>query len=72
MMGFVPASFEIVGYIVFAPMILGVSRVEAAVMGAVAWSGITSRVCAKNGWPDGEEIWNQKSDTTDDLSRGIL
>lgn len=35
MMAFVPASFEIVGYIVFAPMILGVSRVEAAVMGAV-------------------------------------
>lgn len=34
-MAFVPASFEIVGYIVFAPMILGVSRVEAAVMGAV-------------------------------------
>ncbi len=35
MMAFVPASFEIVGYIVFAPIILGVSRVEAAVMGAV-------------------------------------
>ena len=35
MMAVVPASFEIVGYIVFAPMILGVSRVEAAVMGAV-------------------------------------
>lgn len=35
MMAFVPASFEIVGYIVFAPMILDVSRVEAAVMGAV-------------------------------------
>ena len=35
MMAFVPASFEIAGYIVFAPMILGVSRVEAAVMGAV-------------------------------------
>ena len=35
MMAFVPASFEIVGYIIFAPMILGVSRVEAAVMGAV-------------------------------------
>lgn len=35
MMAFVPASFEIVGYIVFAPMILGVSRVEAAVMGVV-------------------------------------
>lgn len=35
MMSFVPASFEIIGYITFAPMILGINRVEAAVMGAV-------------------------------------
>lgn len=35
LMSFVPASFEICGYILFSPMILGVTRVEAAVMGAV-------------------------------------
>lgn len=35
MMSFVPASFEIIGYITLAPMILGINRVEAAVMGAV-------------------------------------
>ena len=35
LMSFVPASFEICGYSLFAPMILGVTRVEAAVMGAV-------------------------------------
>lgn len=35
MMSFVPASFEIIGYILCAPMILGISRVDAAVMGAV-------------------------------------
>ena len=35
LMSFVPASFEICGFILFAPMILGVTRVEAAVMGAV-------------------------------------
>ena len=35
MMSFVPASFEIIGYITFAPIILGINRVEAAVMGAV-------------------------------------
>lgn len=35
LMSFVPASFEICGYILFAPMILGLTRVEAAVMGAV-------------------------------------
>lgn len=35
MMAFVPASFEIVGYVIFAPIILGITRIEAAVMGAV-------------------------------------
>ena len=32
---FVPASFEICGYLLCAPMILGITRIEAAVMGAV-------------------------------------
>ena len=35
MMSFVPACFEIVGYVVFAPVLLDISRTEAAVMGAV-------------------------------------
>ena len=35
MMSFVPAAFEIVGYLLFAPAILGITRVEAAVMGSV-------------------------------------
>ena len=35
MMSCVPASFEILAFFLFAPAILGVTRVEAAVMGAV-------------------------------------
>ena len=35
MLSFVPASCEILGYLLFAPKILGVTRIEAAVMGAV-------------------------------------
>ena len=35
MMSFVPASFEIIGYLLFAPASLGITRVEAAVMGSV-------------------------------------
>lgn len=35
MMSCVPASFEILGFLVFAPALLPVSRLEAAVMGAV-------------------------------------
>lgn len=34
-MSFVPASFEIIGYTLLAPMLLGISRVDAALMGAV-------------------------------------
>ena len=35
MMSCVPSSFEIIGYVLFAPLLLGVTRIEAAVMGAV-------------------------------------
>ncbi|WP_432649654.1 cation:proton antiporter [Huintestinicola sp.] len=35
MMSFVPACFEIIGYVCFAPYFFGLSRSEAAVMGAV-------------------------------------
>lgn len=35
MLSFIPASCEILGYLLFAPKILGITRIEAAVMGAV-------------------------------------
>lgn len=35
LMSFVPASFEILAFFLLAPSILGVTRIEAAVMGAV-------------------------------------
>ena len=35
LLSFVPASCEILGYLLFAPVILGISRVDSAVMGAV-------------------------------------
>lgn len=35
MLSFVPASCEILGYFLFAPKFLGITRIEAAVMGAV-------------------------------------
>lgn len=35
MMSFVPASFEILAFLLFAPAILNITRIEAAVMGAV-------------------------------------
>ena len=35
LLSFFPASFEICGYFLFAPLFLGISKIEAAVMGAV-------------------------------------
>lgn len=35
LLSFVPATCEIIGYILFAPVILDINRIEAAVMGAV-------------------------------------
>ncbi|MDE5583195.1 MAG: cation:proton antiporter [Ruminococcus sp.] len=35
MMSFVPACLEIAGYMIFAPLLLGLTRTESAVMGAV-------------------------------------
>lgn len=35
LLSFLPASFEILGYFLFAPLFLGVPKIEAAVMGAV-------------------------------------
>lgn len=35
LMSFIPATFEIIGYVIFAPVLLKINRVEAAVMGTV-------------------------------------
>ena len=35
LMSFIPATFEIIAYVIFAPILFGVSRVEAALIGAV-------------------------------------
>ncbi len=35
LLAFLPASFEILGYLIFAPIIFGINRIDAAVLGAV-------------------------------------
>lgn len=35
MMAFVPATFEILAYVLFAPLLLGISRIESCIMGTV-------------------------------------
>lgn len=44
LLAFVPASFEIVGYVLIAPVFLGISRIDAAVMGAVLGCGFSGRL----------------------------
>ena len=48
MMSFVPASFEILGFFLLAPYILGITRIEAAVMGAVL--GAVSPAVVESGY----------------------
>ncbi len=35
LMSFLPAVFEILAFLIFAPLVLGITRIEAAIMGAV-------------------------------------
>lgn len=48
LLAFVPASFEIVGYVLFAPIFLEISRIDAAVMGAVL-AAVSKRLSEKFG-----------------------
>lgn len=72
MMAFVPASFEICGYLLCAPMILGITRIESAVMGAVLAAVSPAVVVPADGTADGKWIWNGKEYPADDPGRGIV
>lgn len=52
LMSFVPASFEIVGYVLLAPVLLGLTRTEAAVMAAVSPAVVVPRMVRlmEEGW----------------------
>ena len=48
LLSFVPASCEIIGYVIFAPMLLGITRIETAVMGSVLRDGLCAqKLCQK-------------------------
>ena len=62
MMSFVPASFEILGYVLLAPRLLGVTVMEAAVMGGGA----------PDGEPHGDGVRHQARHPPDDFGGGLL
>lgn len=66
MMTFVPASFEILAFVLFAPALLPVNRMEAAVMGAVLGSRFSGCGSAPNGSADGVKVRNRKKHSADD------
>lgn len=65
LLSFVPASCELLGYVLLAPMILGITRIEAAVRSG-AGCGISGGRCAAHGQPDGEKIRHRQSYPADD------
>lgn len=72
LMAFVPASCEILACILFAPALLGLSRIEAAVLGAVL-GAVSPRDCgSQNGAADGKRLRDEKKRTPAHSGRGIV
>lgn len=72
MMSFVPASFEIVAYILFAPLVLGLTRVEAAVMGSVLAAVSPGGGGTPDGAADGRRPGHQAAHPPDDSGRCLF
>lgn len=61
MMSFVPAGFEILCYFLFAPYILGITKTEAAVMGAVLGAVSPAVVVPRMVWLTEQKYGTDKS-----------
>ena len=72
LMSFVPASCEIVAFVLFAPAILGVSRIEAAVMGAVLGAVSPAVVVPRMVALMDVKLWHCKEHPAAGLGRGVL
>ena len=79
MMCFVPASFEIVGMILLAPPLLGISVLEAAIMGTVVAAVSPAVIVPRRIWCsirynsnariNRRRIWNEKGNSSNDPGR---
>ena len=69
MMSFMPACCEIVGYVLFAPLLLDINRIEAAVMGAVL-SAVSPAVVVPRMVKLIEEKWGTQKSIHNDLTAG--
>ena len=72
LMSFVPATCEIAGYILFAPLLLGINRIEAAVMGAVLGAVSPAVVIPRMVMLMEEKYGTKKSNSTDDYGRSVM
>ena len=71
-MSFVPASFEILAYVLFALTILGITRSEAAVMGAILGAVSPAVVIPRMVQLMEENYSCEKEHSSDDFSRRVL
>ena len=60
MMCFVPVSFELAGMLLIAPRLLGLSMLEAAIMGAVLAAVSPGGSCSTYGEINGGRIWHKE------------
>lgn len=72
LLSFVPASCEILAFTLFAPWLLGVNRMEAALMGAVLGAVSPAGGGAQNGAADGRRLGHPEEYPPDDSGGGFL
>lgn len=72
MLACVPATCELLAFVIFAPMILNISRVDAAVMGAVLAAVSPAVVVPADGTSYGKWLWYGEKHSADDSGWGIL
>ena len=71
LMCFVPACFEIGGMVLLAPKLLGISILDAAIMGTVIAAVFSGSYCAENVETDGGRIRCKEEHPSDDSCRSI-
>lgn len=70
MMSCVPASFEILAFVIFAPAILHICG--SGCNGSCFRRSVTGSCDPANGSADGDKIWNRPENSADDHGRCIL
>ena len=71
LMSFVPATFELAAVVIFAPLLLGVSYLDAALLGGRLGGSIACCGSAPNAKADGDWLWTGQEHPTAHFGRRV-